>query len=289
MDLGDVLVDLYLRTPSEFVSIRSERSRVARSEGETELAKQIGRLPKPSAAAWLINLLAARRETEIEQLIALGGEMREAEKDLDATDLRRLGKQRHALIRSIARLGNDLAADAGHRMSPAALAEVEQTLQAGMADADAADALRSGRLTRALRSNGIDAVDLEGAVAAPSAAVPRAKRPVLHPVEDAASVRRLAEATERSERALAAVAAAEEVRRDLRERRTAVSERRRTLRAERDDITARLSDLDRELVAVDREEDTLSRAATTAEREADVADRAAARAEKHLATLRDEH
>lgn len=288
MDLGDVLVDLYLQAPADFVPVRTERMRAAREQGNADQARQIGRLPKPSASAWLINLLSARRSAEIDQIVELGSAMREAEKDLAAADLRLLGKQRLLLIRSIARLGRDLAAEAGHRISAAALAEVEQTLQAAMSDQAAADAVRSGRLVRALSSNGIDPVDLDGAVAAPSVVVPRTERPVLRPVEDAAAGRRLAEAEEREEQARATAAAAEDLRRDLRVRRTALAERRLELTTERAGLADRLADLDRELAAADRDDDALARSAASADHDADVAGRAAERARERLATLRRE-
>ena len=288
MDLGDVLVDLYLQAPADFVPVRTERMRAAREQGNADQARQIGRLPKPSASAWLINLLSARRSAEIDQIVELGSAMREAEKDLAAADLRLLGKQRLLLIRSIARLGRDLAAEAGHRISAAALAEVEQTLQAAMSDQAAADAVRSGRLVRALSSNGIDPVDLDGAVAAPSVVVPRTERPVLRPVEDAAAGRRLAEAEEREEQARATAAAAEDLRRDLRVRRTALAERRLELTTERAGLADRLAVLDRELAAADRDDDALARSAASADHDADVAGRAAERARERLATLRRE-
>lgn len=289
MDLGDVLVDLYLRAPADFVGIRTERAQAARDEGDADQARLIAKLPKPSASAWLVNLLAARKSSEIDQLVELGAQMREAESDLAADDLRRLGKQRLLLIRSIAALGKDLAAQAGHRMSAAALTEAEQTLQAAMADEAAADAVRSGRLLRALSSNGIDPVDLDGAVAVPSVPVKRTSRPTLRRVDDPATRRRRAEAEERLARARAKAAAAEDERREVRARRTALAERRLELSAERTELTDRLADLDRQLAAADRDDGALARAAASADHDADVAGRAVARAEEHLARLRDAH
>ena len=287
MDLDDVLVDLYLRTPAEFTAVRASRVAAARDDGDADLARTIGRLPKPSAAAWLVNLLSARKSAEIDQLVALGAEMREAEKDLDAGDLRRLGKQRLLLIRSIAALGKDLAAEAGHRMSAAALIEVEQTLHAAMADAGAADAIRSGRLLRGLTSSGIDPVDLDGAVALPSVIVERASRPALRAVDDEASGRRLAEAEAKARDARASATAAEDARAELRTRRTALGERRLALGTARDELEAKLAAVEQDLAALDRDDEALSRAAASADRTADVAARAAERAEKRLADLQE--
>ncbi|MET1016187.1 MAG: hypothetical protein ABWX76_05180 [Leifsonia flava] len=286
MDLGDVIVDLYLRAPSDFVAVRTDRARAAREDGDPDQARLIARLAKPSAAAWLVNLLSARKSREIDQVIALGRDMREAEKDLAADDLRRLGRQRLLLIRSIAALGNDLAADAGHRMSTAALAEVEQTLQAAMSDDAAADAVRSGRLIRALSSNGIDPVDVDGAVAAPSVAVPRLERPALRPVERAAAERRLAEAEERATATREKADAAEHARREIRARRTALAEHRLALVAERTELADRIASLDRDIATAERDDDALARAAASADHDAEVADRAAQRASERLKSLR---
>lgn len=288
MDLGDVIVDLYLQAPSDFVAVRADRARAAREQGDQDQARLIARLAKPSAAAWLVNLLSARKSAEIDQVIQLGRDMREAEKDLAADDLRRLGRQRLLLIRSIAALGKDLAADAGHRMSAAALADVEQTLQAAMSDDAAADAVQSGRLVRALSSNGIDPVDVDGAVAAPSVAVPRTARPALRPVESAAVERRLAEAEERATSTREKAAAAEEARREIRARRTTLAEHRLALVAERTGLADRLAALDREIAAAERDDDTLARAAASADHDAEVADRAAQRATERLKSLRNE-
>lgn len=288
MDLGDVIVDLYLQAPADFVAVRTDRARVARELGDADQARLIARLTKPSAAAWLVNLLSARKSAEIDQLVELGRDMREAEKDLAAGDLRRLGRQRMLLIRSIAGLGKDLAADAGHRISSAALAEVEQTLQAAMSDEAAADAVRSGRLVRSLSSNGIEPVDVDGAVAAPSVPVPRSERPALRPVESAAAERRLAEAEERAATARKRAEAAEEARREIRARRTALAERRLALDADRTELSDRLAALDREIASADRDDDAFARAATSADHDADVAGRAAERAEERLKSLRND-
>ncbi len=288
MDLNDVLVDLYLRVPREFTAIRAARTVAARDEGEADLARRIARLPKPSAAAWLVNLLSARKNAEIEQLIALGAEMRAAEADLDAADLRRLGKQRLQLIRTIANLGKDLANSAGHRMSAAALIEVEQTLHAAMADDRAADAVRSGRLVRALTASGIEPVDLDGAVAFEALGVPSRSRPALRAVdEDRTSDHRIAGAERKAEEAQASARAAEDARGQLRARRTALSERRLTLDAERSDLAGRIHALDQELAALGRDDDALDRAMSSADRQVEVAVRAAERAEGRLQQVRD--
>jgi DNA repair exonuclease SbcCD ATPase subunit len=288
MELTDVLSDLYLQAPSEFVTVRAARVRTARDEGDAQLAKRIGRLSKPSAAAWLVNLLAARRTPAVDDIVELGALIRDAEKNMDAGELRQLGKQRLQLIRALAKQGRTLAAEAGQKVSEAAMLEVEQTLHAAMSDPAAADAVRSGRLLRALSSNGIEPVDIDGAIAEPSVATVQASRPVLRVVENPPSGRRLAEAEKKVEEATARAAEAEAERAAIREKRTALASRRAELSGERQEAAARLAKLEEELSAVEREDDTLRRAATSADHRAEVAERAAERAAERLRSLRNE-
>ena len=60
-----------------------------------------------------------------------------------------------------------LAARHGRAISAAVATEVEQTLRAATADPGAAAAVQSGCLLRALSADGVDVVDLAGAVAVP--------------------------------------------------------------------------------------------------------------------------
>jgi hypothetical protein len=286
MELTDVLSDLYLRAPSEFVAVRTARVRTARDDGDAELARRIGRLSKPSAAAWLTNLLAARRTSDVDDIVELGALIRDAEKNLDAGELRQLGKQRMQLLRALAKEGRKLATEAGQNVSAAAMLEVEQTLHAAMSDPAAADAVRSGRLVRALSSNGIDPVDIDGAVAEPSVPTARSSRPALRVVERKPSARQVAEAEQKAEEARTRAAEADAERAAVREKQTALSERRVQLARERQEAAGRLARLDDELASVEREDDTLRRAATSADHRADVAARAAERAEERLRSIR---
>ena len=66
MDLDEVADELYEVPPEEFIALRKARQDEAKADGDKALAKEIGALPKPSAAAWACNLLvrdAARRRS----------------------------------------------------------------------------------------------------------------------------------------------------------------------------------------------------------------------------------
>ncbi len=167
MDLLTVADELYALAPDRFTATRNDRAKTARAEGARDLAQQIAKLSKPSAAAWAVNMLARHRADVIDQVADLGAALRKAQEDLDSKRLREQSRLRHDLLRAIAQEGEQLAEELGNPIGKPAVTEVEQTLQAAMADPDAADAVRTGRLLRSLSSTGIEPVDLDGAVALP--------------------------------------------------------------------------------------------------------------------------
>jgi len=146
--LAEIADELYGLPLDEFTTARNVHK-------EPEVKK----LPKPSAAAWAINQFVRSSPDKLAQVIALGEQLRDAQDDLNAASLRKLGTQRRALISAMAKeIGG----------APSIRTDVEQTLQAAMADRWAAVAVSSGRLLRSLTADGLDPADLEGAVAVPA-------------------------------------------------------------------------------------------------------------------------
>jgi hypothetical protein len=159
--LEDAANELYGLIPAEFVTARNRLA--AGSSGD--LAADIRALVKPAAAPWAINLLARGAPDRLGELVELGSALRDAQAALDRDALRELTGKRRKLVASLAREAEVLAKDSGSKLSAAAMHDIEETLQAALADADAGSAVRSGRLVRSLSSTGIDSVDLDGAVA----------------------------------------------------------------------------------------------------------------------------
>lgn len=166
MDVAEVADELYGLPPEEFSAARNERAKTYRSGGDRELGAQIAALRKPSTAAWVVNQLARHRRAELDQLIELGATMREAHLDLKAERLRALSDQRHQVIAALAGAGRALAAEQGHAVSETVVKELEQTLEAALADPDAAQAVGSGHLLTALSYAGLGGGG--GAVADPA-------------------------------------------------------------------------------------------------------------------------
>ncbi|MER6433470.1 hypothetical protein ABT272_37980 [Streptomyces sp900105245] len=152
MDLDAVADELYALRPEEFVAARDRRALDARRSGERGLAAEIGALRRPSLAAWVSNLLVRREPDEVPPLLALGEELRRAHSELDGPRLRRLARRQNEVIGALARQARRLAGQSGHPVGEGVQREVEETLHAALADADAAREWAAGRLVKPLHA-----------------------------------------------------------------------------------------------------------------------------------------
>lgn len=172
MDLDAVADELYGLRPDEFVAARDRHALDARKAGDQALAKKIGELRRPSLAAWASNLLVRRQRQEVEPLLALGEELRQAHRALDGAQLRRLARRQSEVIGALGRQARQLAAQAGRPVGEDVQREVEETLHAVLADPQAAREWAAGRLVKPLSSTfGFPEAD-EGALARRPAAPP---------------------------------------------------------------------------------------------------------------------
>lgn len=192
---SDLADGLYGLLPSEFTAARN----AAAKDLDKAARDKIMALKKPTPAAWVVNLLVRQRPDQVDAVLDLGEQLREAQGDLDRDALAELTRQRRQLVGALAKQGVALADVAGQKVSNSVADEVAQTLQAGMSDADAALAVRSGRLVRPLEAIGLS-VDLEGAVAgdAPPPAR-RAKTPAVDELEEKRAEKRRREADAKRE------------------------------------------------------------------------------------------
>lgn len=158
---------LYGLVPADFTAARNTCAKEAVSTGDRSLAAQIRQLPKPSASAWSLNLFAHDHPERVDEFAVLGGKLRSAQQNADRRQLDELMQQRKTIIREASKTIQAAATGSGVRVSPSALTEVEQSLQAALADDTAQAAVFSGRLVRAVQSDGLEPVDLNEAVAGP--------------------------------------------------------------------------------------------------------------------------
>lgn len=160
MELEKVALELYGLRPNEFVTVRDQRASEARSAGDKNLAAEIKRLRKPTVSAWLANSLVRERPDEVTGLLRLGEQMRTAQQSLDGDELRALSQRRKTAIASLVESANTVAGAADEHPNDAALKELTSTLDAAVADPDAANALRAGQLITALSYSGFGVFDL---------------------------------------------------------------------------------------------------------------------------------
>ncbi|MFE4725272.1 transposase [Microbacterium sp. NPDC056736] len=236
-DLDAIAAELYALPPAQFTAARNARA----GRAAPGLAKQLKALRKPTVPAWSVNLLA--REGQLSEALELSAALREAQDDLDAAELSRLGKQRRQLVAALAKQAAGLAADAGVALSPAAREEAERTINAAVMDAAAAAAVLTGRLVKALEAGDIDPSALADAV---GGSVPGVVAP---PPRDDLAERRARRAAEKAAREAERLAG--EAEREL-----ARVETRQAKAQERvDHVRERIDDLRRDLAALEADED----------------------------------
>jgi len=152
-ELDEIVRELYVLPPTNFVAARNELVRQARAAGSRDVAERLQGLRRPTRSAWLVNLLA-RDPVAMQRLSALGRELRDAQTGLAGAELRSLAEQRRQLIADLLHRAQVHAAESGVRVTPAVLSEVEATLQAALVDLAGALTIRNGRLVRPLSHSG---------------------------------------------------------------------------------------------------------------------------------------
>lgn len=271
--LDEAAAELLALPPARFTAARNER---AASAGGA-LGRGIAKLRKPTVAAWAVNLLVD--DGQLGEAVELSRALHEAQDDLDATELARLGRQRRQLVAALARRAADLAAEAGTPLSAAATDAVEKTVNAAVVDPAVAAVVLTGRLVSAIDLADLDPAELGAAVAG---SVPDAA-PAPAPRDDLAA-HRARKAAER------AVREAERARADADREKAAVDKRLAAARERADRLRERVEGLRADLRRAEAEAAEADDAVTgheKAQRDAATAARDAARAVERAEAARD--
>jgi len=139
--------ELYALPPAEFTAARARHVAAA---GDKGAAKAIGALRRPTVAAWAVNRLVRSGAPELDEALELGERLRDAQRQLHGSELRRLDGRRRELLGVL----TSLAADGAGGLAGEALQQVRNTFTAAMADAELAEQVRGGRLVKALEYSG---------------------------------------------------------------------------------------------------------------------------------------
>jgi hypothetical protein len=269
-DPDAVAAALYALPPAEFTAARNARAALLTGAA----AKAVRELRKPSVAAWAVNLLVA--DGQLAEAVELSRALHEAQDDLDAAELARLGRDRRALVAGLARRATALAKDAGTTLSATVVDEVSRTINAAIVDETAAAAVLTGRLVRTIGPD-TDPADLPAAVGGTLPGV--TPRPA--PARDDLAARRARKAAEAAARqAERAASEAERERVRLEARAQKARERADLLHERADELRAELARIERDAEAADAERDAREAEASAAAERARAATRDAERARK---------
>jgi hypothetical protein len=166
-----LLDDLYRSHPSEFVAARDELAKKLREDGEREEADRVKKLRRPSAAAWLLNLVALANPKVLKEFAKASGDLENAQaralegRDEGAAKWRAAAAREREAAPAVIEVAEKEASDAGHSATTQALDLVDGTLRAAAADPELRDQVVAGRLEREQSGATIGAA---GLVAAPS-------------------------------------------------------------------------------------------------------------------------
>src|ERR1700674_1951642 len=134
MARDDVGEELYGLPPEQFTRARNAGAKELAASGDRESAAVVRKLRKPSLTAWLANMLVRRHPVEIDELIDLGRELRQAQRTGAGGEIRRLGAQRQKLVQRLVVLASAEAKTAGHDFGSHLRGQLEGTLEAAVAE-----------------------------------------------------------------------------------------------------------------------------------------------------------
>jgi len=146
--------ELYALAPEGFTAARTGLSKELKAAGDREGAARVQSLKKPTVAAWAVNQLARQRQSDVDELLSLAEELRDAQKKAlsggGAKPLQEASARRRALVDRLAQAAAGMLEAGGYAPTRAHLDEVANTLLATTTDSQAAEAVRRGRLAKEL-------------------------------------------------------------------------------------------------------------------------------------------
>jgi hypothetical protein len=248
-DFDDAIDRLYGLPPAQFVAAREDLVKAARSAGDRQLAAAIHALRRPTAGAWMVNLLARERPDVLRQLVDLGAELRTAQEELRGEDLRALTTQRQEVVAALVKEARTLARQVGEKPGEESGYEVERTLLAALADPHVGEQVATGALVRPLDYAGFGPVPPADVVERPrrvrSGDRPAKEQPAGKSPDEVAAARRRRDQAE----AEAALREAEVAQRQAAARAKRAAERAAEAASHRQEADAEIGRLSRELHA----------------------------------------
>jgi hypothetical protein len=160
--------DLYGLPLEEFVEQRKQLAKRLRADKQTEEAKRVAALKKPTVAAWAVNQLVRTQRRAVDALFKAGEGIAKAQTEgkAGAEKLREASSAMRGALAELMQAAEGLLTSDGHNLAAATLEKVSETLRAAALDPDAREELESGCLTKELQASGM--LGLATAFAAPA-------------------------------------------------------------------------------------------------------------------------
>jgi hypothetical protein len=170
---------LFGLAPEAFVAARDQLARQLRRDGDAQAAARVKALRRPPLSAWAVNQLARDRGRQLARLLDAGERLRAAHQAAlaggGADELRAAARAERQAVAGLVEAALETLREAGHPTTDATRERVAATLHAAAADPEAADLVRSGRLTSDLDPSGFGTALAAGGPV-PAASPPKAKR-----------------------------------------------------------------------------------------------------------------
>lgn len=141
--------DLYSLPLEDFTAARNQLAKELAASGDKDAATAVKQMKKPSRAAWAINQVARQHAKDVEQLLAAGDTLRDAQDAAlrgDASKLRPAGRGVSEAL--------DAVVERAEPLSPTVRDAVRETLRVAAVDPAGRELLKSGTLTAELESGG---------------------------------------------------------------------------------------------------------------------------------------
>jgi hypothetical protein len=175
--VDDVAGRLYSLPLEDFTRERDAAARELRKEKERDVADVVAKLPKPTQAAWAANALAREHRDLVDDLLAAGDALREAQEAAvaghGADALRDAAAAEREAVDALMAVAKELK-PGGRKPTVATLEKLRTTLEAVATDDEVRTALSQGRVVADAEGGGAWGL-LAGADV--PASKPRAKRP----------------------------------------------------------------------------------------------------------------
>jgi DNA repair exonuclease SbcCD ATPase subunit len=184
IDIEAEIDGLFRLAPAAFTQARNELAARLQKAGDTQDAKRVKALAKPSASAWAVNQLHWTAQQDLQALLDAGERLREAQ-GAGGAELREAIAQQRAALAVASKRAQSILTEGGHSVTPAVVRRVQRTLEALAVYGAKQPTPGAGRLTEDLEPPGFEA--LSGLIVGPAAAPPQAPEPRTSPATPAAA------------------------------------------------------------------------------------------------------